>query len=161
MGLKDRLLQAKCKVGAHSGEWKQLAVGSCDEQRTCVHCGVVSNRTEHHFSGWADSIDPDAPPCTRERRCQRCPHVRQEVKHTMGHVYEYEGRHDMCRARIECTRCGFTEGRTVLAHQWSDAVYFFDDYQRKKAYTCMICRRQIVRDGDSIVGPMPDSHDYA
>jgi hypothetical protein len=34
-------------------------------------------------------------------------------------------------------------------------------YQRKKAYTCMICRRRIVRDGDSVGGPMPDAHDYA
>jgi hypothetical protein len=159
MGFKDRLLQAKCKVGAHSGEWTQLATGSCDEQRTCVHCGVVSNRTEHHLSSWADSTDPDAPPCTRERRCERCPHVQQEVKHSMRPVFEYEGRHEICRARIECTQCGFTEGRTMMAHRWGDAVEFFDDDGRKKAYTCIICRARIVRDYHSI-SPLPDAYPF-
>ena len=47
MGLKDRLLKAKCAAGFHSGEWKQVAAGSCDERRDCAHCGEVSTRV-----GW-------------------------------------------------------------------------------------------------------------
>jgi hypothetical protein len=162
MGLKDRLLQAKCKVGVHSGEWKQLAAGSCDEQRTCAHCGEVSNRTDHHMSDWAYSADPAAPACTRERRCQRCPHVQQEVKHTMDWQYDYEGRHEQCRMRLDCTRCGLTEGKTLLAHRWDLGVEPRDsgyDYStRIKVYTCEICLLQVVRKADAFP-PRQDARD--
>jgi hypothetical protein len=148
MGLKDRLLQAKCKVGMHSGEWKQLAAGSCDEQRTCGHCGEVSHRTDHHMSDWAYSDDPAAPACTRERLCQRCPNVEQEVKHTMDWRYDYEGRHEKCLMRLDCTRCGFTQRKTLLAHRWdrgSEPGYEGAHPALKKVYTCEICRAQVIR----------------
>jgi hypothetical protein len=163
MGLKDRLLAAKCKIGVHSGEWKQLAAGSCDEQRTCVHCGQVANRTDHHMSDWAYSADPAAPPCTQERHCERCPEMRQEVRHTMQWRYDYEGRHEPCRQRLECTECGFTEGKTMLNHNWSDPVEWSEDgtvYRLKKLYTCEVCRRQVARDRDSLGGPRHDARDY-
>jgi hypothetical protein len=154
MGLKDRLLQAKCKVGVHSGEWKQLAAGSCDEQRTCTHCGEVSNRTDHHLTDWAYSADPAAPACTRERHCQRCPQMQQEVKHTMEFRYDYPGRHEVCMMRADCTRCGFTEGRKTLRHHWDRGVDPFDDGHHypsgKKVYTCEICRLQVVRDSSQL-----------
>jgi hypothetical protein len=152
MGLKDRLLQAKCKVGAHSGEWRQLAAGSCDEQRTCGHCGVVSSRTEHHLSKWAYSTDPAAPACTRERRCERCPELKQEVKHTTEWRYDYPGRHEQCRKRLECTRCGFTDGTTVLAHNWdggSEPGYIGSNPALKKVYTCKMCRLQVARNASA------------
>jgi hypothetical protein len=148
MGLKDRLLQAKCKVGVHSGEWQQLAAGACDEQRTCVHCGEVSQRTDHHLSQWAYSDDPAAPACTRLRRCERCPLVEQEVKHTMEFQYGYPGRHEMCMKRLDCTRCGFTQGNTLLAHRWdrgSEPGYEGANPALKKVYTCEICRLQVIR----------------
>jgi hypothetical protein len=161
MGLKDRLLQAKCKVGVHSGEWQQLAAGSCDEQRTCAHCGEVSNRTSHHLSDWAYSDDPAAPACTRERQCQRCPHVEQEVKHTMEFRYDYPGRHEVCRQRLDCTRCGFTEGTTHLNHHWDKGVVSSDDggYRLRKIYTCLNCKARIPRATDGIP-PYAHSHDY-
>jgi hypothetical protein len=152
MGLKDRLLQAKCKVGVHSGEWKQLATGSCDEQRTCAHCGVISHRTDHHMTDWAYSTDPAAPACTRERHCGRCPLAEQEVKHTMDFRYDYEGRHEKCMMRLDCTRCGFTERKTLLAHHWDQGVVREDYYgydRPKKVYTCEICRLQVERATDA------------
>lgn len=161
MGLKDRLLQAKCKVGVHSGEWQQLAAGSCDEQRTCVHCGEVSNRTSHHLSDWMYSDDPAAPACTQERQCQRCPLAEREVRHTMEFRYDYPGIHEVCRQRLDCTRCGFTERKTRLNHHWDDGVMASDDggYRVRKIYTCWNCRSQIPRDTSGIP-PYPHSHDY-
>jgi hypothetical protein len=152
MGLKDRFLQAKCKVGVHSGEWKQLAVGSCDEQRTCAHCGEVSSRTDHHLSDWAYSEDPAEPACTRERLCQRCPQVQREVKHTMDWRYDYEGRHERCMKRLDCTRCGFTEGKKLLAHHWdrgSEPGYQGANPTLRKVYTCEICFLQVARNASA------------
>jgi hypothetical protein len=157
MGLKDRLLQAKCKVGVHSGEWRQIATGSCNEQRTCAHCGTVSNRTEHHLSDWAYSDDPAAPACTQERHCQRCPQAEQRVEHTMTFRYEYPGRHEVCRQRSDCTRCGFTDGHTYLRHHWKDPVPVAE---LGKAYACQICGAVIVR-GPGSIGPLESAHDYA
>jgi hypothetical protein len=142
MGLKDRLLQAKCKVGVHAGEWKQLAAGSCDEQRTCAHCGTVSNRTDHHLSDWAYTDDPAAPACTRERNCQRCPLVQQEVKHTMewralNHYSE------PCRQSHVCTRCGLTESTTRMNHRWDSGE--FTDGARMVVFTCKVCRAEELR----------------
>jgi hypothetical protein len=160
MGLKDRLLRAKCKIGAHSGEWLQVAAGSCDEQRTCAHCGLVSSRTEHRLSGWSYVTDPAAPACTRERHCQRCPDMEREVKHTMRWRADYPGGHEKCMKRHDCTRCGFTEGRTMLAHQWqpdpgtgnfSPAGQVFGTDNNFPAgpvmssYTCMNCLTRVTR----------------
>lgn len=142
MGLKDRLLQAKCKVGAHSGEWKQLAAGSCDEQRTCVNCGAVSNRTDHHLSDWAYTDDPAAPACTRERHCQRCPLAQQEVKHTLEWraIDRYS---DPCRQAHVCTRCGLMEGTTRMNHRWDSGE--FTDGARMVVFTCKVCRAEELR----------------
>jgi hypothetical protein len=151
MSLKDRLFQAKCKVGMHSGEWEQLAAGSCDERRTCVHCGDVANRTEHHMSDWAYSADPAAPACTRERHCGRCPHAQLEVRHTMEWQRDYEGRHERCRVRLDCSRCGFTEGRTKMAHRWDMGTASpgsgLGNSMPTKTYTCWTCSRQVTRTG--------------
>jgi hypothetical protein len=152
MGLKDRLLQTKCKVGVHSGQWTQLAAGSCDERRTCAHCGEVSRRTDHHLSDWAYSADPAAPACTRERHCARCPLAEQEVKHTMEFRYDYPGWHEKCLMRLDCTRCGYTENKKLLAHQWdrgSEPGYEDGHPALKKVYTCEICRKQVIRYADA------------
>jgi hypothetical protein len=142
MGLKDRLLQAKCKVGAHSGEWKQLAAGSCDEQRTCVNCGAISNRTDHHLSDWAYTDDPAAPACTRERHCQRCPVAQQEVKHTME-WRAMDRYRDPCRQTHVCTQCGLTEGTTKMNHRWDSGE--FTDGARMVVFTCKVCRAEELR----------------
>ncbi len=103
------------------------------------------------MSDWAYSADPAAPACTRERRCQRCPHVQQEVKHTMDWQFDYEGRHEKCRKRLDCTRCGFTEGKTLLAHAWDQGRVDDSDYSRvRKVYTCQSCLKQVERRTDSL-----------
>jgi len=160
MGLKDRLLQAKCKVGAHSGEWRQIAAGSCDEQRTCAHCGTVSSRTEHHLTNWDYVDDPAAPACTQECHCQRCPLAEQRVEHAMSFRHHYAGLHEACRQREDCTRCGFTQGRTRMSHVWNKPVEFEGDYSIRKVWACMACEAKIVRDVGS-ADPREDSHDYA
>lgn len=142
MGLKDRLLQAKCKVGAHSGEWKQLATGSCDEQRTCVNCGAVSNRIDHHLSGWAYTDDPAAPACTRERHCQRCPVAEQEVKHTME--WRALDRYSApCLQSHVCSRCGLQEGAPRMHHRWDSGE--FTEGARMVVFTCKVCRATELR----------------
>jgi hypothetical protein len=159
MGLMDRLRQAKCAVGVHSGQWQQVAVGACDEQRTCANCGEVSRRVDHHLSDWAYSSNPAAPPCTQERRCQRCPQAQQEVKHTIEFTYDYPGYHEPCRMRAECTRCRFTDGTTLLAHKWdrgSEPGYVGSDPAPKKVYTCKLCGKQVLR-GATAFPPSADA----
>jgi hypothetical protein len=160
MGLKDRLLRAKCSAGFHSGEWKQIAAGACDEQRTCVNCAEVSNRTEHHLSDWEYSADPAAPACTQERRCQRCPLVERDVKHTMEWQYIHTeeaglkaagtvllGREERCRQALVCSRCGLANGKSAIRHRW-DAGFEVREARSgeiKRLYTCMQCGREDIR----------------
>jgi hypothetical protein len=88
--------------------------------------------------------------------------MQQEVKHTMDWRYDYEGRHGPCRQRIDCTRCGFTEGKTLLRHRWDLGVEPRDsgyDYTRRyKVYTCEMCSLQVVRYADQFP-PRQDAHD--
>jgi hypothetical protein len=164
MGLKDRLLRAKCSAGFHSGEWEQIASGSCDEQRTCVHCAEVSARTDHHMAGWAYADDPAVPACLKERRCQRCPLVEQEIQHTMQWTYVHpvnpapesgwaavkmvmKGRAEQCRQGNICNRCGFTDGKTIIRHVWDLGTDLPVEIGRhpKRVYTCEICGAEDVR----------------
>ncbi len=167
MGLKDRLLRAKCSAGFHSGDWRQIAAGSCDEQRDCVHCGNVSTRTDHHLADWVYATDPAAPACLMERRCQRCPQVERDVKHTMiwGYVELTEkpptsgwdaagrallrglgGRAERCRQHYVCTRCGVTDGKTIIKHSWDSGTRFLNDVGHPKmVYICKICGTEDVR----------------
>jgi hypothetical protein len=161
MGLKDRLLRAKCSAGFHSGEWKQIAAGTCDEQRTCANCGEVSNRTDHHLSDWAYSADPAAPACTRERSCQRCPLVDRDVKHTMEWQYVHtasekglqaamavlSGRREQCRQANVCSRCGQTDGKTRIMHRWDNGHDYQEDAYRplQTLYICLHCGLEDIR----------------
>lgn len=165
MGLKDRLLKAKCAAGFHSGEWKQITAGSCDERRDCSHCSEVSTRTEHYLTNWAYAQDEGAPACLQERHCQRCPLIEREVKHTMNWTYVnpidgppvesawdavskvLKGRAEKCRQGNICSRCGYTDGKTMIKHTWDTGTELPQEIgrRRKIVYTCDICRTEDIR----------------
>jgi hypothetical protein len=164
MGLKDRLLRAKCSAGFHSGEWEQIAAGSCDEQRTCISCTEVSARTAHHLTDWAYTDDPADPACLTVRSCLRCPLAEWTMRHTMewmfvnpvnpapGSGWEavklvMKGPAEKCRKGYICTRCGFTDGKTMIQHRWGPGAELpvENGRQPKVLYTCEICRTEDVR----------------
>jgi len=67
--------------------------------------------------------------------------------------YDYGGRHEKCRMRLDCTRCGFTEGQTLLAHRWdrgSEPGFEGANPTLKKVYTCEFCSAQVVRNAHDL-----------
>jgi hypothetical protein len=49
----NRLNRIMCFLGLHRGAWQDETVSPCVKQtRTCIHCGVVSQREYHTFDPW-------------------------------------------------------------------------------------------------------------
>jgi hypothetical protein len=113
---------------------------------------------------WAYADDPTAPACLQERHCQRCPLVGREVQHTMQWTYVnpfnpvvesgwaavkmvMKGSAGKCRQGNICTRCGFTDGKTMIRHSWDLGIDIPEEFGRrpKRLYTCEICRTEDVR----------------
>lgn len=119
MGLKDRLRQAKCATGFHTGEWQALASDSCDEQRVCSICGNVSTRVQHDLADWQFVGERSTSGCLAERRCNRCGVAERENQHSMDREYV---RSRSCRQRHVCSFCGYTNGKTFIEHEWGELI---------------------------------------
>jgi predicted RNA-binding Zn-ribbon protein involved in translation (DUF1610 family) len=56
------------------------------------------------------------------------------------------GRAERCRQHYVCTRCGFTDGKTLIRHSWGQGIRFVNDVGHTKvAYICEVCGMEDIR----------------
>lgn len=118
--VKGWIGKAKCRLGAHAGDWAYAATQDCTLLRICSRCGAASHRTRHCWAAWEYRTAAD---CQQARRCDRCDESQERVTHEWGQArYQAEG---SCDRMQVCLRCG--EGRPAqVLHMWGSEEYVSD-----------------------------------
>ncbi|MER7270391.1 hypothetical protein ABT344_19065 [Micromonospora carbonacea] len=117
--LKAAFGKAKCRVGAHDGEWTYVADGECGMRMVCRRCGVPQTRTTHRYGDWRyTGADDD---CAASRTCRRCSHAEHRDRHEFGSpVYVRDG---SCEVMKVCQRCGEEDRGLYFREHQFEAAY--------------------------------------
>jgi uncharacterized C2H2 Zn-finger protein len=91
--------------------------GTCDNERTCQHCGLVEKLNTDHAFYDSDWVASDKTKCKSTRACRRCGQVEEAIRHS-GEWVELErkyitpnGLEILFREKRVCEVCGFEESR--------------------------------------------------
>ena len=105
-----------CGLAFHDWKWIQNNPGGCEEVRTCMRCGAVSERRQNHnYDDWV-YVQPGL--CAQVRTCSRCGQQESKTEHDL---VEVGARHEVTMSvpglgdlryvavKTRCKRCGKTE----------------------------------------------------
>ncbi|HEX6436528.1 MAG TPA: lipocalin family protein [Candidatus Binatia bacterium] len=114
---KDLFDKGKCALGFHTGEWRYLQDGSCEQTRICSRCRVASQQLVHPWQTWDYESSND---CRMSRRCGRCAEAESKVEHVWASpIYASE---QSCALVHPCSRCKETSP-AGNAHVWQSWSY--------------------------------------
>jgi hypothetical protein len=129
---KDFFDKGKCALGFHTGEWRYLQEGSCQQTRICLRCQVASQQLVHAWKSWDYEKSDD---CRMARRCGRCAEAETKVEHVWGSpIYASE---QSCALVRPCSRCEETSA-AGNAHVWQSWSYDAAD-NCSQIVTCSRC----------------------
>lgn len=129
---KDLFDKGKCALGFHTGEWRYLQDGSCQQTRICSRCKVASQQLVHAWQSWEYEKSDD---CRMARRCGRCAEAETKIEHVWASpVYESE---QSCALVRPCSRCKETSP-AGNAHVWQSWSYDAAD-NCSQVVTCSRC----------------------
>ena len=103
-GAKEMGERALCFAGLHSGEWKYVNHGSCEQKYVCIrlHCDHTDTRKLHE--SWSSWLYFKQNSCLKERHCIRCKAREEKEIHQSWTEWEYTAKNNCDQVR-NCERC--------------------------------------------------------